>query len=146
MIRNALAAIANVYESVWRPTPEPFPMRLSMVHPVLLPKAPSLVPPPVHPPKRFYRVRDGGDSMNLIGVAASDLLAYPHTRDALIRALAVHGKLSAHTVVIETRDWVGEFTIDANDNAGYLVLELVEGADVVRTPHLDERGSLPAWA
>jgi hypothetical protein len=90
--------------------------------------------------------------MQIVQVAANDLLAYPHTRNALIQALeayyATSGPLREHTVVIEARDWIGEFTIDANDNADRLVLELVEGTDVIQKPprQIDEREGLPVWA
>lgn len=145
MIRNTLAAIAN---AIWRPTPEPFPMQLAMTHPVLLPKAAvaaPVAPPVAPPPKRFYHVRDGADPVHIVGAAANDLMAYPHTRNALTPALEAYGSLHAHTVVIETRDWIGEFTIDANDNADRLVLELVEAGEV-QPQQMEAREGLPAWA
>jgi len=86
--------------------------------------------------------------VHLVAAAANDLMAYPYTHVALIPALeeyyAASGPFRTHTVVIETRDWIGEFTIDANDNANRVVLELVEAGE--SQPQLDAYASLAAWA
>jgi hypothetical protein len=143
MIRNTLAAIANTWTWARTPAPELFPVRLAMIQPVLVPAPPTYV----LQPKRNYRVHDAEQPAPIIGAAANDLMAYPHTHNALIKALEVHytvaGPLREHTVIIEARDWIGEFTIESNVNADRLTLLLVEGGVPVQ---MDERPPVLAWA
>jgi kynureninase len=119
-----------------------------MVQPILVPAPPTYVlQPKPFPPKRNYRVRDAEQPAPIIGAAANDLMAYPHTRNALIKALEAHytvaGPLREHTVIIEANDWIGEFTIESNVNADRLTLLLVEGAVPAQ---MDERPPMLAWA
>lgn len=124
-------------------------MRLAMVQPVLVPVAPSSQPK-AFPPVRNYRIRNTSEPMQLVGVATSDLLAYPHTRNALIQALeayyAASGPFRAHTIVIEARDWIGHFVVDENENHEIVAYILVEGADINKAPKMDEIRPTLAWA
>lgn len=130
MIRQATAALANAWNTIVRPTPEPFPMMKSMVAPNFIVNT-HFTPPPT---QRIYeyRMREATTPIMFLGLMQSDLMAYPYTRGDLIRALetyyATHGPIKAHTVILDTRDWIGRFVVDENVNDNVLVLQLVDRA------------------
>jgi hypothetical protein len=132
MIRQATAALANAWNTIVRPTPEPFPMMKPMVAPNFIVHT-HFAPPPS---QRIYeyRMRDATTSTMFLGLLQSDLMGYPYTRGDLIRALdtyyAMHGPIKAHTVILDARDWIGSFVVDENVNDDVLVLQLVDGADM----------------
>jgi hypothetical protein len=137
MIRQASAALANAWNTIMRPTPEPFPMMKPMVAPNFIVHK-SFAPPQTQHIYE-YRMCNAKSPAMFTDLMQGDLMAYPYTRNDLIRALdayyAVNGHVKAHTVVLHTRDWIGRFVVDDNKNDDVIVLQLVDGAVCNDMPH-----------
>jgi hypothetical protein len=74
------------------------------------------------------------NATGLLYAARMDLLENKVTFCALEKALDEYtegvGPVKAHTVILDTGNWIGRFVIDENKNTELLVLRLVEGADM----------------